>query len=801
MFFFFFRRVECLELIGRVDLENKTNFAAYRICEKHFTEEDIRQTPARKLLKKNALPSLMLPDLLSSNSRRKEDKETQTDLSLGVENGKQMENTSNESDAQTSASLPCNTSRKRKLKAKLLQCEKKMKLQETENEKHKTEKSTFHHLCNKFLTDKLALLIKAQHGKGNQYDRDYIIYCLNLYHISPQAYRFLQSALCLPCPSTLFKHSFVVTTEINERTLSILKMKVGKMTEAEKQCSVMIGAMSLKANLFFNIKEDKINGFHELEGTQSPKPAKNALVIMVRGIFVNWKQPVAYALISECQNYDEINKWIDKILQKLFETGLIIRTFVSDLGSDLWKASKNRSVTIEKPYFFIDNKKIYYIFDAPHLMKNVRNNLMQYDFYFGNSIAKYDHILDFYYEDHIKSSRLAPKLTNNHIKPTSFEKMKVCFATQLLSRSVASGICTNIDNNEMDESGRDTANFLMMMNNLFDSLNSSYLRNSVEYKRAYTGEESQKAFFKKMISFLQELKLINPTNGCEHTSSVRFIEGFQITITSLMLLFDDLRVEGYNFLMTRRFNQDALEKIFGQIRTKNGIALKPTCRQFTSAFKHLFFCNIIKPPKGGNCADDFGELLVQTAHNEVSSGAPNSEISNTDNEDFSSVHITTSDYNQLDMPEKKTIFYICGYLLKRCLEKHNDCEALKSYVKPHPRSHNLSVESRYYRYRDYHKNTLLTFLIVPSDDFVEYIKKMEETFRKSFEKKHVNCKLAAGIYKQVKDIPFSSPCPCFPKVFLIKLFIRMRIFYTVKFNNKAFRMSQPRRKYFSVADL
>ncbi|CAH0714112.1 unnamed protein product, partial [Brenthis ino] len=748
------RRLEWLQLICRNDLENKPNFAAYRICETHFNVEDIRQSSNRKLLKNNALPLLMLPSLPSTvpGSYRKEDKQTQTALLTVVENGTQTENAANESYAQTSTSLSSNTPRKRKLKPEILQCRKKIKLQETENKTQKAEESTFHQLCDKFLNNKLVLLIKAQstlkqHGKGYRYDQDYITYCLNLYYIGPQAYRFLQSALCLPCPSTLYKRSFPITTEINEKAMSVLKMKVAQMTEVEKNCSVMIGATSLKTNLFFNIKEDKINGFHEIEGLQSPEPAKNALVIMIRGILVNWKQPVAYALISECRNYDVINKWIDKVLQKLFEIGLIIRIFVSDQGSDLWKASKKRIVSVETPYFFINNSKIYCTFDAPHLIKNVRNVFMKYDFHFGNSIAKYDHIIQFYNHDKEKSFRLAPKLTNSHIKPTNYEKMKVCFATQLFSRSVAIGMCTYIDNNEIEESGSDTANFLLMMNDLFDSLNTSNLRHSYEYKRAYRGDESQKAFFKNMISFFQELKLINPKNGRDHTSSVRFIEGFQITITSLMLLFDDLRVEGYNFLMTRRCNQDALENLFRHIRTKNGMALKPTCRQFASAFKNLFFCNIMKPPKGGNCAEDFGKLLVQTTCEEVNScviPVPTNEISNKDNEEFRSVQITSSDYNQLDMPEKNSLFYICGYLLKRCLEKHDDCQALKSYVKPHQRSHNFSAETQCLRYWAYSKNNSQTLLIVPSDDFIEYVEKMEEIFRTSFETKHIiNCKVAA----------------------------------------------------------
>ncbi|KAL0870835.1 hypothetical protein ABMA27_004680 [Loxostege sticticalis] len=194
------RRLQWLQRIHRDDLENKSNFSSYRVCENHFNLEDVLQSPNRKLLKKNALPLLMPPSLASTDPgvSRKEDKQTQTAPLVVNENFTQTENATNEMFTQTSTSRSRNTPRKRKLK---VERRKTIKLHETEN---KTQK-------------------------------DYIIYCLNLYYISPQAYRFLQSALCLPCPSTLYKHYFPITTEINERAMSVLKLKVTQMTELEKK--------------------------------------------------------------------------------------------------------------------------------------------------------------------------------------------------------------------------------------------------------------------------------------------------------------------------------------------------------------------------------------------------------------------------------------------------------------------------------------------------------------------------------------------------------------------------------------
>lgn len=99
-------------------------------------------------------------------------------------------------------------------------------------------------------------------------------------------------------------------------------------------------AMSLKTNVFYDIKNDKIIGFHEVDGVQSPTPAKYALVLIMKGIFVKWSQPIGYALLSKCSSDANISIWIDKLIIKLFEIGLQIRVCVSDMGPDLLKLLK-----------------------------------------------------------------------------------------------------------------------------------------------------------------------------------------------------------------------------------------------------------------------------------------------------------------------------------------------------------------------------------------------------------------------------------------------------------------------------
>lgn len=155
-------------------------------------------------------------------------------------------------------------------------------------------------------------------------------------------------------------------------------------------------------------------------------------------------------------------------------------------------------------------------------------------------------------------------MTNRHIHPTNFEKMKVRYATQLLSRSVASGLSTFIDFKVIDESARPTVEFIQMMNDLFDTLNSSNFCDSYLYKSAFSGNENQKDFLNKMLTFFQTLKLRDPKNGKDVAKNVKFINCFEITIQSILQLHEDLKQEGYPYLLTRRLNQDIIENFLAK---------------------------------------------------------------------------------------------------------------------------------------------------------------------------------------------------------------------------------------------
>lgn len=75
---------------------------------------------------------------------------------------------------------------------------------------------------------------------------------------------------------------------------------------------------------------------------------------------------------------------------------------------------------------YIQNYKLFIIFDPPHLLKGIRNNFLSKDIILNNKRAKWSDIVDVYKTDcDFAESRCLPKLNDEHVLPEKIKKMKV----------------------------------------------------------------------------------------------------------------------------------------------------------------------------------------------------------------------------------------------------------------------------------------------------------------------------------------------------------------------------------------
>lgn len=228
---------------------------------------------------------------------------------------------------------------------------------------------------------------------------------LTLFYKSPAAYNFLiLQKVNLPSPSTVRRwigqSNFL--PGLNKIFLSHLNRKFEFKTKKEKKCVICFDEISIKECIEYSKQYDFVEGFEDFVHLgRTGNVANSVLVFMARGIYAPWKIPIAYYLARSAVKHDVLKQLVENVLISLFETGLCPKIITCDQGTYNQSALKSLGVTKNKPYFFIDDTKIYALFDVPHLLKSVRNNLIGCCFLKGDKKISFIDIKDTYDVDKI----------------------------------------------------------------------------------------------------------------------------------------------------------------------------------------------------------------------------------------------------------------------------------------------------------------------------------------------------------------------------------------------------------------
>lgn len=301
---------------------------------------------------------------------------------------------------------------------------------------------------------------------------------LTLYYKSPGMYKFMREKLqfCLPSHRTIQKWLKVANlrTGTNTSLIKKLELKASIMTESEKMCVVLFDEIILKKQLEYNQGQDMIEGYEDLANLGRREVAANtALVFYLRGLLFNWKIPLCYFLSKGPVKGYNLEKLILHVLRKLKKIGLHPRAITCDRGSNNRNAILRLGATEELPYFTVDNSRIYTIFDVPHLLKSLRNNFSNLKLNFsveGNPVSWKD-VIDTYKIDQKSSTTKAMvKITNTHMNPNNFQRMRVKYAAQIFSHTVSSAIKTAHATSEVrNVTTPHTAKFIEDINKIFDT--------------------------------------------------------------------------------------------------------------------------------------------------------------------------------------------------------------------------------------------------------------------------------------------------------------------------------------------
>jgi hypothetical protein len=376
--------------------------------------------------------------------------------------------------------------------------------------------------------------------------------------------------------------------------------------------------------------------------------------------------------------------------------------------------------------------------------------------------------------------------------------MKVKYATQILSHSVSATMLTYVSLNALPAAAAGTAELISNFDKIFDCLNSSSKNDPKCHRQAISEKSIHHQFLKDMLQFIKSIKVVNRNTQEDVTNKLKCLKGLCLTINSVLSLWSQLKEEeSLDFLLTRRLNQDPLENFFGTVRQQGGNSDNPTPLQFTRAFQKLFYDHYQILPSG-NCSEDFDSMLAGMT-NLGDSGVPVEQI---DQPESSKFEVDVKDYKTClegDLIGMNAITYVSGYLLKKCFLKHS-CDTCTEKLVNKQLTNSAQLLCMFKGYEQ-HKDKPFGGLLTPSAHFVSYVTSLEATFVVEFEN-NVS-KLQIGKYLLSKLSPISlMECEHFPSLYLLKLFIRMRIHYALKFANRELRTTRKKnRKYFKVSHL
>lgn len=123
-----------------------------------------------------------------------------------------------------------------------------------------------------------------------------------------------------------------------------------------------------------------------------------------------------------------------------------------------------------------------------------------------------------------------------------------------------------------------------------------------------------------------------------------------------------------------------------------------------------------------------------------------------------------------------------GFLIRRLLKYHNCEQCLIVLTDFEP---DLDSKTVYLRQRAYVTKSGNCALRCASNIFADYISQCEATFLDLYAKHQSECGVISVIVTELLKISLPAVCPQFPMKKFLQLFVRIRIFYTLKFQNRA----------------
>lgn len=314
----------------------------------------------------------------------------------------------------------------------------------------------------------------------------------------------------LPSSSTISRRISHIKAHTGVQKEMINCIRNNVKCQNHPDCMLIMDEMAVEPRVEYSSHIRSLIGFTTIAPNKPQFLATNLLVFQISGILCNYKFVVGWHLTGETIDPLDLNLFFLELLEALNECGLRVRGVTSDMGRNnmqIWSLQEifaHRTSKIAQRPSSLDNplgeahyncshfmqipeysNPIYFIADATHLFKSLRNMLLSHDFRLpfwavrkwdieGGDLVSWKWITELYGIQQSDLFQMSYKLTSSHISPSNLEKMRVCFARQVFSSETAAAIRAMVANKLMDSRALPTAVFIELVERWYQLINNRY---------------------------------------------------------------------------------------------------------------------------------------------------------------------------------------------------------------------------------------------------------------------------------------------------------------------------------------
>lgn len=155
------------------------------------------------------------------------------------------------------------------------------------------------------------------------------------------------------------------------------------------------------------------------------KLAGPGMMFLIPGLYTSWKLKIANIFTSTSVNYADLSILLVDAIEKLLDCKLIVIVMVCDQSkNNVFDLIKDLKITKNILFVEIKGKKMYSIFNVPHVFKNFKNNFKSNNFYFKGKKASFKDFKDVHdINKNNGTSRSLLKIIDSHVNPGQFQLM------------------------------------------------------------------------------------------------------------------------------------------------------------------------------------------------------------------------------------------------------------------------------------------------------------------------------------------------------------------------------------------